>query len=291
MFRGGLVRQFSLARPALAKNRSRGPPRIQDLGGTKRDQDTLRLVINKVREVSPQGLVKVIRDGQNLGVLRLKDAVQRVDLSQEGYLFMGTSKDEKGETIGILKATSQQLARKQLSDHLQQEVALEFQKKNPRMAAKQQKQESKQREPDVKFIRVSWQITLHDLNGQKRHEIETQIKKGDRVRIEIDDKDNFDKDVRTKGHASSLSDLEHTKRSKIETSIDELLQTVGATFQKEGKLYDKISYEVKPSEKKKLSQDEKKQLKQQKKLEKQEKLRLRTELKKSKQGSQLLTVD
>ncbi|KAG7890971.1 hypothetical protein KL905_000689 [Ogataea polymorpha] len=288
-----LTRQFCALRPCAAGSQREGV-RLRSLGGTAKDQDTLKLVFEKSREVNPKGLVKIIRKGENLGVMSLRDALAHIDLSKEGFLFMGSVRDQKFGEVGLLKVDSTQKARKQLTKHLQQQKTQQFQRENPRLVAKQQKQESRQKELDVKMVRVSWQITLHDLTSQKRHEVETQVKKGERVRIVIDDKDNFDADVRVAGDERSLTELEATKRAKIENFLDELLEELGVEVHKEGEIYDKVSYDVKPQERKnELSPEEKKRLKQLKKQEKQEKLRQRTEEKrrKAQEEFKILTVD
>ncbi|KAG7841673.1 hypothetical protein KL942_001552 [Ogataea angusta] len=288
-----LTRQFSALRSCSAESQREGV-RLRSLGGTAKDQDTLKLVFEKSREVNPKGFVKLIRKGENLGVMSLRTALAQIDLSKEGFLFMGPVRDQKFGDVGLLKVASPQKARKQLSKHLQQQKTQHFQEENPRLIAKQQKQESRQREPDVKMVRVSWQITPHDLTSQKRHEVETQVKKGERIRIVIDDKDNFDADVRVTGDERSLTELEATKRGKIESFLDQLLEELGVEFHKEGEIYDKVSYDVKPQERKsELSPEEKKRLKQLKKQEKQEKLRQRTEEKRKKAQEELkiLTVD
>ncbi|KAG7729833.1 hypothetical protein KL933_000913 [Ogataea haglerorum] len=288
-----LTRQFSVFRSRSAMPQ-RDSVRLRSLGGTAKDQDTLKLVFEKSREVNPKGLVQIIRKGENLGVMNFRTALAQIDLSKEGFLFMGSVRDQKFGDVGLLKVASPQKARKQLTKHLQQQKTQQLQEENPRLIAKQQKQENRQKEPDVKMVRVSWQITLHDLTSQKRHEVETQVKKGERIRIVVDDKDNFDADVRVAGDEKSLTELEATKRGKIESFLDELLEELGAEFHKEGEIYDKVSYDVKAQERKnELSPEEKKRLKLLKKQEKQEKLRQRTEEKrrKAQEEIRILTVD
>ncbi|KAG7802791.1 hypothetical protein KL944_001683 [Ogataea haglerorum] len=288
-----LTRQFSVFRSRSAMPQRDGVC-LRSLGGTAKDQDTLKLVFEKSREVNPKGLVQIIRKGENLGVMNFRTALAQIDLSKEGFLFMGSVRDQKFGDVGLLKVASPQKARKQLTKHLQQQKTQQLQEENPRLIAKQQKQENRQKEPDVKMVRVSWQITLHDLTSQKRHEVETQVKKGERIRIVVDDKDNFDADVRVAGDEKSLTELEATKRGKIESFLDELLEELGAEFHKEGEIYDKVSYDVKAQERKnELSPEEKKRLKLLKKQEKQEKLRQRTEEKrrKAQEEIRILTVD
>ncbi|VEU20757.1 DEKNAAC101681 [Brettanomyces naardenensis] len=294
-------------RPHKGKKHSSHFKKKEDLfrNGTTRDKEAAKVIITKVRGMNRQGLMKLIKDGQDKGVVSVFDCCKRLDLDKEGMVIVSRLKQQIGgqheETVPVVRVVDQQQARKAYSDYLSEQVTKRLRISNPGLIRKQERGKNSGEENgiagesgDYKVVRVSWQITTNDLKGQKRHEIETQMKKGENVRIVFDDKNNFERTHgRRIGNGEGLSDIETTKRDKVVKFIGELIDELGTSYEEEGSMQDKLIFKVKALQTNTVSKEERKVLKDQRKMERQERLRMNTERKRARQMEDLkiLSVD
>ncbi|QPG75869.1 hypothetical protein FOA43_003255 [Brettanomyces nanus] len=274
--------------------------------GTTRDKEAAQVIIGKARRMNGQGLVKVIKDGEDKGVVSVFECCKELDLDKEGMMIVSKLRKQLGgsqeELVPVIRIVGQQQARKAYSDYLSEQVTRRLKVSNPGLIRKQERGKNNNEENgiagesgDYKVVRVSWQITSNDLQGQKRHEIESQIKKGENVRIVFDDKNNFDRTHgRRRGNEEELNEMETTKRGKVVKFVEKLIEEeLETSYEEEGTVQDKLIFKVKPLQMHSLSKEEKKRMKDTKKTERQEKLRIKTERKREREMEQLkiLSVD
>lgn len=133
----------------------------------------------------------------------------------------------------------------------------------------------KKRESGIKYIKISWSISQHDLENQKRAEIESHLKKEQTILILIDTKENLGNKNTTftieepqdpDYHPPRLAELEEIRRQKI---LEHLKSFFDADFQAEGDIRSKYLITIKAKTSKKASKEEKKTQQNQKKLERQ----------------------
>lgn len=145
----------------------------------------------------------------------------------------------------------------------------------------------KKRDSNVKFVKVSWEISPMDLENQKCNEILSHLKKNYKLTIAIDSKDNFN-DMRGAFDVSEalnvekskkLNDLEMIKREKTLTKLKDILADV-AEVETSGNIGGRIVLTVIPMAKDSKNTD-KKSSKDQKKLERILKQKQREEKKKA----------
>jgi hypothetical protein len=143
----------------------------------------------------------------------------------------------------------------------------------------------KKRDANVKFIKVSWEISQTDLENQKKNEITSQLQKGFKLTIAIDSKDNLQDlrgafEVSASKDVAKLHDLEKLKREKTLEFIKELLLEV-ADVDISGDIKGKIIMNVSPKVNDNKKAD-KRVLKDQKKLERIQKQKMKEEQKREK---------
>ncbi len=262
-------------------------------GGTSRDREAANVVISKVKGINEQGLIKLIKDGKDMGVTSILDCCKRLNLDEEGLVLVSQLRKRIGdlseEIVPVVRIVGRQQARKAYSDYLGEKVRQRLLITHPELIRKQERGKKKTRSlggeismenggADFKVIRVSWKIKTNDLEGQKRHEIMGQLKKGEPVCIIFDDKGNFFRSQRFE-NGEDMSDAEIARRSFVSDNIKKLLDEMGASYEAEGDTTEKLIFKVSPIAKKQATKQEKKDWKLKKKQERQEKLRQRTEKK------------
>lgn len=257
---------------------------------TSRDIEAVKLIIEEVRRRNPRGLCKFVVNGQEKNDMNIYDCCKAVDFSHSGLMIVSSGrKDDRGHSVPSVKEVDQKTARQIYSNHLSELATQSIKQKSPGLVRRQKRIKSVSADiggegGEYKVVRVSWQITPNDLSNQKRHEIESQVKKGVPLRIVFDDNDNFDRSLnRRHGNEDDLGDVEATKREKVASFVEELMEAMGAKFDREGTIKDKLMYKVKPVDNK-PSKEEKRRLKDEKKKLRQEKLEKRTAEKRAKEA-------
>lgn len=173
----------------------------------------------------------------------------------------------------IVRATNKVATLKTFSDKRAVEVTKMFGRTHER-----------KRTGNLNFIKISWEISQNDLENQKTNEITSQLKKGNKLTIAIDTKDNlqdsryaFEADTISKG--GQLNKLEELRRQKAFEYLKTILEENG-TVEYNGAITGKMIITVTPKAKvdNKAAKKTEKNKKKQERLEKQ---RMREEAKKA----------
>lgn len=271
--------------------------------GTNRDREAANVIISKVKNMNHQGLMKLIQDGQDKGVVSIFSCCRGLNLDNEGLVIVSRLRQKIGgreeELLPVVRVVDQQQARKAYSDYLSEQVTKRLRISNPGIIKRQERGKINNDDNgiageagDYKIVRVSWQITSNDLHGQKKHEIESPMKKGEAVRIVFDDKRNFARSrARKSQNPDDMDEVETTRREKVVNFVSQLIESMGTTLEREGTIGDKLMFKVKPLELDNNDKEEKKRQKNLKKKERQEKIRLRTERKRAKEMEEMKVMN
>ncbi|GME76195.1 unnamed protein product [Ambrosiozyma monospora] len=264
---------------------------LTEVTGTMKDRLAFKEVIQEIMAIN-RDEIKVIdtRAGRDSSkIVKTGYLMKTIDLNENGIEMVSVANE-----VPLVKIISSEAARKNYSDFLASEVNNLFREGQKNKLVRDENSNEENGENDIKMIRVSWQITNNDLNGQKKNEIVSHYKKGETLQIVIDENDNFDR--QNNPHYDTTKEMSNVKkalRGKVIDNLNALLtEELGASFETSGDVNTKVIYNLKPLQKKQLSKDEKKRLKELKKLEKQEKLKQRLEKKKAKQEAiKMMVVD
>ena len=147
------------------------------------------------------------------------------------------------------------------------------------------------KEGNLKHIKISWQIENDDLEKQKAHEIVSLLKKGSKVTLYLDDKNNINSnnwlesfeelDHFQKDSATRLSKLVLQKRAAVLEILKETVKEHANDPVLLGNIGTKMIMKLTPKDVKPQNND-KKMLKELRRQERQEKLNKRIEKKKEK---------
>ncbi|OWB57202.1 hypothetical protein B5S28_g3134 [[Candida] boidinii] len=295
--------------------------------GKKKDHDAFKIILNKVKLINSKMNCKIIKDKEDKGFFSIYEfGKDSIDFDKEGAILVSTTIDPiTNEKLPIIRIVDQLTARQAYSDYLFEKVSSKMTKKaggasntlsdttgssssSSATSAKSSTTTStlsaSSSTVDLKVIKITWNISISDLENQKLNEIKNQLNKGEKVHIYIGSKEslnysNFEKisqgdDFIPRRGFQEINELEETRREKILSIIDEFLRdTIKINFTKEGELSKRILYKIDIVKKEEISKDEKKRLKQLKKEERQNKLKLKSERKQQqlKDEIQILTVD
>lgn len=175
--------------------------------GNDRDKDAAKRIIGEAIKENKKGFVQVIREGGVVEVVNVLDAFKDVKLSEKGITIVGNRNiktDEDAEKYGleigvkmlILKVVDRQVAIKQYGDYLNEQVVEKLKMNNSVILEKQlkNKRDDNSKNNEVKVVQIGWNISLNDLTGQKKFEIENHLKKGHDVEIIIDEREELDRE-------------------------------------------------------------------------------------------------
>lgn len=182
--------------------------------------------------------------------------------------------EQDGETFPLLRKMNKESVLKTFSD-----------KKSIELSKLYGRTREKKRDSNVKFVKVSWEISQMDLENQKRNEIMSQWLKGVKITIAIDSKDNFHDlrgvfDTAFSQENSKLHDLEKLKREKTLEFLKTMFEGI-ADIDVLGDIKGRVIINVTPTANDNKRSD-KKSGKDQKKLDRIQKQKLREEQKKAK---------
>ncbi|KAF6009559.1 Protein arg5,6, mitochondrial [Brettanomyces bruxellensis] len=244
-------------------------------GGTSRDREAANVVISQVKGINEQGLIKLIKDGKDMGVTSILECCKRLNLDEEGLVLVSRLRKRIGdlseEILPVVRIVGRQQARKAYSDYLGEKVRERLLITHPELIRKQEKGKKKTKS-------LGGEILME--NGG------ADFKVGEPVCIIFDEKGNFFRSQRM-DNGEEMSDAEIARRNFVSDNIKKLLEEVGATYETEGEITEKLAFKVTPVIKKQISKQEKKELKLKKKHERQEKLRQRTEKKRKEERMNL----
>ncbi|ODV84104.1 hypothetical protein CANARDRAFT_9096 [[Candida] arabinofermentans NRRL YB-2248] len=283
--------------------------------GTTKAKECIIHIIEQCRKINRSGQIYLVplKGGQPT-LQHVVQVAKSINLDNEGLIIVKEHYSAPGAASGnerhqpsLVKVVDKLTAMKAYSDYQAAKItsSISWNRKMEanNAAAAAATASTTSGEGETKIIRVSWQITINDLSGQKRQEIVSQINKGYRVQVILDHVENFSRERRIANFGQRdqpLGDLEFAKREKIMGLIESKLEEMGCSFTKEGKTQDMITYIIKPIKKEKASAStndngnggQKMDEKQRKKQEKLEKQRAKEErAAKRKEEVKMLTVD
>ncbi|OUM55096.1 hypothetical protein BVG19_g4578 [[Candida] boidinii] len=284
--------------------------------GKKKDQDAFRVILSKVKSINPKMTCKIIKNNEDKGIFSIYEyGKNSIDFDSEGAVLVSTTVDPiTNEKLPVIRIVDQLAARQAYSDYLFEQVSSKMTKKaggasnslsdTASSGTSSSSLSASSTTVDLKIIKITWNISISDLENQKLNEIKNQLGKGEKVHIYIGSKEslsysNFEKisqgdDFVPRRGFQEINELEETRREKILSILDDFLkETMKINFVKEGELSKRILYKIDIVKKQEISKDEKKRLKQLKKEERQNKLKLKSERKQQqlKDELQILTVD
>lgn len=235
-------------------NHSRDRERLTFLEtGNDRDKDAAKRIISEALKSNRKGLVQLIKPNSPVEILPVIKAFKGLILKEKGLLIVGhkniKEEDENkhglevGDKMLILKVTDREQVIKQYGDYLSELVVEKLKLSNSGILEKQKRGKKDDNKGELKIVQIGWNISLSDLKGQKKFEIENHLKKGDDIEIVIDEKDILDKENASQyvssGNESSadkleiyanrrkqLSDVEITMRNKMLNIINETLRSI-----------------------------------------------------------------
>lgn len=145
------------------------------------------------------------------------------------------------------------------------------------------------KEDNLKHIKISWQIESDDLKRQKAHEIVSLLKKGNKVTLYLDDKNNINSnnwlenfeelDRSQKGEPPRLPESVFQKRAAVLETLKEIVSEYANDPVLLGNMNSKMIMKLIPKDVKPQNND-KRALKELRKKERQEKLQKRIQRKK-----------
>lgn len=221
--------------------------------GNDRDKEAAKRIISEAFKSNNKGLVQLIKPNSPVEVLPVVKAFTGIVLKEKGLLVVGhkniKEEDENkhgmkvGDKLMILKIADREQVVKQYGDYLSELVVEKLKLSNSKILEKQKRGKKDDNKSELKIVQIGWSISLNDLKGQKKFEIENHLKKGDDVEIVIDEKDIIDKENSSQyvssGNESSadkleiyakrrkaLSDVEITMRNKMLNIINDTLRSI-----------------------------------------------------------------
>lgn len=290
--------------------------------GNDRDKLAAKRIITQSFKENNKGIVQIIKNGGIIEICNVIKAFEGIKLNEQGVIIVDNRiiKEEKdcneleiGEKMLILKIVDRENAIKQYGDFLNEQVVEKLKLSNSNIINKQNKNKKKEdnNKNEIKIVQIGWNISLNDLMGQKKFEIENHVKRGNDIEIIIDEREYLDKDNLFNNNSSNihssnsndfndekmeiyrkrrkeLNEIEKTKRNKMISLIEDNLKElegmpVNNIGVKKGYIDSRIIIKVKGIVNKKDKDNDKekdKNKKEQKRIEKAlkaEKMRLRRE--------------
>lgn len=258
--------------PPLRKPARPAPPKF--LNANEKDLEMIKLLNSQARGINDSGMVVFI-DGQNgLKRIPLRVVLSKVDFKTHGVSIV-SEKTEGLERFALVKIVDRISALRSYNDFLHHKVTNEI-LTSARMRSIANAQRTRN-DPEVKFVRIGWGISMHDLTHQKTNEIESQIKKGLKVNIVVGKLDKADiNGIEEEQHEEKISEVEKVRREKILETVQQVVQDFSPVTR--GGVTSKVFITIKGSGKS-GDKEEKKRLKEAKKQERRLKLQQRTEKK------------
>ncbi|SCU99757.1 LAME_0G05292g1_1 [Lachancea meyersii CBS 8951] len=202
--------------------------------GTERAQEAANHTLQQIFKLNERGVVKVVSQQSNTLEERLfVKWAAGLDLGDIGFTIVNV--EQRGSySIPLIKVVDAKTALKKYSDELARRKEEELSKmgfSNKRLGKKIDRDSG---DDNLKQIKVSWQISDADLNKQKAHEITSQLKKGYKVYLYLDrreelGKTNWSEDVSAiqedekKARSPKLSSRELMRRQEVMDRLQEIV--------------------------------------------------------------------
>ncbi|CEP64488.1 Aim23p LALA0_S11e05292g [Lachancea lanzarotensis] len=210
-----LRRNVKLGNSASGQHFAKKRTMIKWTSGTERAQNAANHILQQVLKYNGRGIVKVVMQESN--TLEEKVFVNwaaDIDLDQMGFILVNIEQTSSG-SIPLIKVVDSKTALKRYSDELAERKKEELIKmgfSSKRLGKKNDKDNS---DDNLKQIKISWQISDSDLNKQKANEITSQLKKGHKVYLYLNGKDELSKINWSDDISASQEDEKKSKGPKI----------------------------------------------------------------------------
>lgn len=225
-----------------------------DLGfletGNDRDKAAAKRILSEAVANNKKGIIQLIVPKEPIKICQILEVYQSMILKDKGLIIVGsknideTNCDETKLDIGskmiIVKLVDRDISSKQYSDYLAEQAVEKLKLSKSSIIDKQNKKKDDNNNSggtEIKIVQIGWNISINDLTGQKKFEIENHLKKGNDVEIVIDDREFLDKDNSSNttsifeanddlmklynNRRKELTEAEKSKRTKILETIKE----------------------------------------------------------------------
>lgn len=276
----------------LEKPQSRKNISVTWSTGSERDKLAANSVLSQIFRMNKAGVINIINvDDNKVQQTNIRIFAKGIDLSKVGFSIVNFEQLNETTQIPLVKLVDRKVALKkysnEIADRKQKELlSMGILKKRPPKTS-----EADKAEDSIKRIKVSWQIKEDDLSKQKAHEIISQLKKGYKVHLCIDDRNNINAKNWSVGFENlgtsdkiankALSSSELEKRTFILDKLQGIADDYSIQPVNEGTIETKMLIKLAP---KTSNNKDREALKEQRKKERQQKLMKRLEKQKQREG-------
>ncbi|CAI4043571.1 hypothetical protein SKDZ_10G0850 [Saccharomyces kudriavzevii ZP591] len=291
----------NVAFPKEYIKRQRQPPRnaakkkrvmITWSTGTDRAKEAANSVVGEIFKKNYKGNIKVVDPTTHrIEASNIRYFAKGIDLDKVGLSIVNVEQIDNENQIPLVKIVESRVALKKYSDFLAKKKEKELMELGV-MNKSFRTAETDKKEDNLKHIKISWQIENDDLQRQKAHEIVSLLKKGSKVTLYLDDKNNINSNKWLEGfeELNNFQENETTRLSKSvlqkRTAVLETLKEIVSEYANApvllGNIGMKLIMKLTPKDVKPHNND-KRTLKELRKKERQEKLQKRIEKKKMKE--------
>lgn len=211
-----------------------------------------------------------------------------IDLDKVGLSIVNVEQIDNENQIPLVKIVESRVALKKYSDFLAKKKEKELMELGV-LNKSYKNLVTDKKEDNLKHIKISWQIESDDLKRQKAHEIVSLLKKGNKVTLYLDDKNNINSnnwlenfeelDRSQKGEPPRLPESVFQKRAAVLETLKEIVSEYANDPVLLGNMNSKMIMKLIPKDVKPQNND-KRALKELRKKERQEKLQKRIQRKK-----------
>ena len=257
--------------------------------GTERAQDAANKVIREVFKLNSKGSIRIFDEKTHkIETSNIKYYAKGLDLDKFGVSIVDIETVTDEIRIPLIKIIDCKSALKKYSDDMAREKEQELLEKG---LLRKKVNDTSKNEGTLKHIKLSWKIREDDLLNQKAHEIENLLKKGNKINIYIDDKNEISKNWLEEFESSmnpseeepqkevKVPKKELRRRNEILEQIQTLVEELSVTPVIDGDTTTRIIIRLVPKPGKKEKVD-KNNLKEERRRERQEKLEKRIQKKK-----------
>lgn len=282
------MKKMTKNRPANKnKPHSRNNLAITWSNGSDRDKEAASAVVSQIFRMNKAGAIKFVNSTTSkLEGTNIRSFAKGINLEKNGLVIVNFEEIDEATKVPLVKLVDRKTALKRFSDEKAKQKELEMINLGLVKRRAARSSDGEKADDNVKQIRISWQIKNDDLNKQKAHEITTQLKKGYKVYLYIDDKNHInsknwttDFDIPLRKNAQKeLSAKELNQRNYVLQRLMEIADEFSNQPTIEGGVETKILIKLTPKNVT-MEPSSKQSLKEQRKKERQEKLQQRIERK------------
>ncbi|CAL9731834.1 hypothetical protein MOUN0_M06502 [Monosporozyma unispora] len=260
--------------------------------GSERARLAANQIIKEVYDLNKDGTIKMVDQETNqVQTSDIRNFIKGLNLEEEGLSIVNVEKNDvnkyKVVQIPLLKRVDAKTALKRYTDLLVKEKEKEL----AELGLLKKKNNSSKKDPTIKHIRITWQISEDDLNNQKANEINSLLQKGHKVNLYIESRsnnlpkswlENFE-ELENNEAAKRLSKREIKDNNNLMENLKDIVEPYSITPVIEGSIYNKMIMKLAPRPDTKPNVD-KKSLRDERKKERQLKLQRRIEKKQMKES-------